>query len=338
MAKKTLEDLLVVVGIPARNGLPGLDRLVYNTECAFAPDTGLTLIMTVVQDNPRAKPHSRLVTYQNGDWSLIKDIKGPTFNTGCMVVLADQSVLIMSDDGDVYRWDGRRLQKEPDIPGGQDAYMTALCCIDGVAYAVGTERNVWRRDSSGHWTSLHGPMHFEGMEDMSNLEMGFLTIAGTAANDIYVSGYGADTWHYNGETWQQINLPWQEASLIKGVKNMSAPSINTAICAPDGYVYLGGSMSTVFRGRGLDWELVDLIGPKNSGLNIGNMTWFNDRIYFAGHESGSLIYVLEEGGVYRLPDDGPPDHAASLFATKDRLYACTSFGVLSFDGTNWEAL
>ncbi len=333
MARTALKDLNTVPGKVTKTGLQHPPDFLHNLDMICLADGGLMLMLT------NDKIPGRLVSYQNDEWHLIKDFKREQFEKGYMTMMPDQSVLVMSTYGDIHCVKDGKAKAEGPIPD-ENQMMCSISCIDGMAYAVGTERNLWKRVSAGNWISVHDPMQHPGLDDLTGLDMGFQTISASGPDDIYISGYAADTWHFNGQSWEQIALPWQDIPSIKRHRHPSPPSITSSVMTPDGVAYLSGSSFTLLRGRGHDWEVIDLSALPSSRAKVGGLTWFQNRLYFGSYEGSTEIASIGDDGIVQpLLQDDKPVYADCLCASEDHLYVCGSVGVVrSLDGVRWTAL
>ena len=205
-----------------------------------------------------------------------------------------------------------------------------LRIIGDHVYACGTLRKVFRRDDIGEWTDITDPdqhpnlfkrLRFLKERDgkYSNSYAGFADIDGFSEEDIYAGGRH-DLWRYDGERWHEIQLP-------------QYPNIKSVVCAKDGYVYVTGRNGPLVRGRGDEWEILDI-----PALDYNEMAWFDGKLWLASdYELG--VYENGEYHRYEFPDDG-----AVQFSFKG-VHACDemliSYGLeqlLTFDGEEWVEL
>ena len=205
-----------------------------------------------------------------------------------------------------------------------------LRIIGDHVYACGTLRKVFRRDEMGEWTDITDPekhpnlfkrLKFLKERDgkYSNSYAGFADIDGFSEEDIYAGGRH-DLWRYDGERWHEIQLP-------------QYPNIKSVVCAKDGYVYVTGRNGPLVRGRGDEWEVLDI-----PALDYNEMAWFDGKLWLASdYELG--VYENDEYRRYEFPDDG-----AVQFSFKG-VHACDevliSYGLeqlLTFDGEEWVEL
>lgn len=312
-----------------------------SVDCLTGSDGRLYFMMRKHAPNTRAKLHTRIVSWHDGDWSLVADVKGPTFEAGAMAILPDQTLMLLSEEGQMRAISDGVVTQEPDMPGGQEAYMIQQRCIDGKIHAVGTERHIWRRDGPGDWTPIHAATHTKDMADLTGLDMGFLTISGSSAGDMYVSGYRADTWRFDGQLWHRITLPVAGARHTKDRRDPTDVTILASMTAPDGTVYFGGKLGVLCKGQGTNWGVVDLNGMARSDGPVGAMAWFQDRLYIAGgaNDENPVCRLDSDDAVHPLANDKGPMTATLLCANDEFLFATSLWGtVKAFDGQTWITL
>ena len=202
-----------------------------------------------------------------------------------------------------------------DTPDGISARgpLTRVRTIAGKAYAIGMDRQVYRRDDANRWTCIDqsarpGPKEVKGFE----------SIDGFSADDLYAVGYDGDIFHWNGKSWRQIDSP---TNLI----------LTDVCCAADGLVYIVGQMGTIIRGRGDRWEVLDHGGGK---AHLWNCAVFQGRLYTT--TNSKLLHLGTDGKL--VPVDFGEDLPATVYhlATGDGiLLSIGAKDVMSFDGITW---
>ncbi|MBN0749583.1 hypothetical protein JTM00_36600, partial [Pseudomonas aeruginosa] len=82
--------------------------------------------------------------------------------------------------------------------------MRGVACIDGVAYACGMDRQVYRRFYENDWRAIDsGARPPAGSEAV----VGFEAIGGFGAREIYAVGWDGEIWQYYGKRWQPRESP-----------------------------------------------------------------------------------------------------------------------------------
>jgi hypothetical protein len=197
-----------------------------------------------------------------------------------------------------------------------------LRVIDGVMYAVGYKRRVFRREGPARWTLMsQGPGFEEPQGDDAIERAGFKDISGFSASDVYAVGGKGDVWHYSGSAWRRCAFP-------------STHYLETVLCAGDGKVYVTGQSGSVFVGAGDSWTQTE------EGSFSG---YFNDCVWFAGkvwlaHDSG--LYVLNPKGEVIGVQLPPELHVTTgHLAVGDGVLLSAGLGGASvFDGKQWQIL
>ena len=211
-------------------------------------------------------------------------------------------------------------------------------------YFAGTPRTLYKRLSPGEWINLtdrkmHPHMFVDveiaeaksDEEGFVDIRLGFEAVDGFAEDDIYAGGEAGDCWHYDGENWRALDLP----------TNMDIKSI---CCAPDGQVYIGGSMGVLLKGRlaaitGERWEQIELSGS-SSDEDFSSLTWFQDQLWIGGWH-GTYRLEIEKGQPmvkrYVFPDGGAKQFSFSggVCSCDDALMAWGESQVLLYDGERW---
>ena len=179
-------------------------------------------------------------------------------------------------------------------------------------YCVGMGRQAWRREGTDNWVTVEA-----GLPPADGNVVGFEAIDGFSESDIYAAGWDGEVWHFDGKAWSQCNSP---------VNNV----LVDLCCAEDGKVYACGRNGTLVRGRGDDWEALDL-GDFTDDL--WSLATFNKRLYLASME---YVFTLGPDGL-ELVDMGKdkPQTCYDLTTGAGMLWSIGAKDVMSFDGTAW---
>lgn len=204
-------------------------------------------------------------------------------------------------------WDLEFMEK------GNFPFCSKMKCIDGYTWAVGHNRQVYRRADIGKWEVLNKKGDGEGQF----FDLGFDDLDGFSEQDVYAAGGKGDVWHYNGSQWTKCKFPSEE-------------QLNVVCCAKDGYVYIAGRKG-IWKGKADNWEKVCEIDTSNP---IKTARWFKDKLWMTT-DYGMYIWdgkniqteVIYNG--YRLPIQGKLD------CTEDILFVANTYAVWSFDGEIW---
>jgi hypothetical protein len=140
--------------------------------------------------------------------------------------------------------------------------LTEVVAIAGQAYAVGTRRAVYRRESPGVWDCID-----DGTYTESDFEAGFNAIDGYGSDELYAVGERGEIWQYDGAAWTAIASPTDQA-------------LNTVTCAPDGTVYAAGAKGVIVSGRGARWTVVEAVPV---GLEFWGSAWYDGSLHLTAN-------------------------------------------------------
>lgn len=230
--------------------------------------------------------------------------------------------VVVASNGSVWAMGSKKkgLEKLPDE--GRRLGIQKIRCLFDRAYAVGAEREVFRRADIGTWERIsQGLPPPEDLTDADVLfDMGFRDIDGFAEDDLYAVGGRGDVWHHDGKSWRVCEFP-------------SNWPLFTVCCAPDGQVYITGEGGTIFQGRGDVWKRIledDMMVPYNDSL------WFQGKLWLA---SDYRLAVFENGKVERAQHRGEHVPAFGHMDVADGILVVASQDTVQlFDGTSWRVL
>jgi hypothetical protein len=163
-------------------------------------------------------------------------------------------------------------------------YLEALEPIGDSMYACGAQGQVYRLRTA--WEPIHEGIFvpFNG-EDVERI---LLSITGFAEDDIYVSGYDGDVWHFDGKRWKSVESP-------------TDLPLNAAICTPDGRVYFAGEGGTLLALE-KDHSWTDLSNKRVAKQALHDLALFQGRIYVA---ADTKLLQLQKDSLRAVPD--PPE-------------------------------
>lgn len=251
--------------------------------------------------------HSRFIGFDQGNFGHNGDRNWSSVAV-CVVKQPAEKLIAVGHDGEVFTYVGgvandERIQPEP-------MALRNLGVIDGLAYACGMNREVFRRDGENHWTPISAP----GSTETS----GFEAIDGFSANELYAVGW-------NGEIWQRTDNTWTSHS---GLTNL----ILTAVCcAGNQSVYACGQNGTLIQGRNEAWQLVELNGFSQDFWDIH---WFDGQLFLATMQK---LYTYDDANGLLPVDfgDDAPTSCYRLTSAEGVLWSVGSDDVFSFDGQQW---
>ncbi|MBF8797070.1 type IV secretion system immunity protein Tsi7 [Pseudomonas aeruginosa] len=208
---------------------------------------------------------------------------------------------------------------EEQLPDGDDAIggrgnMRGVASIDGVAYACGMDRQVYRRFDENDWRAIDsGARPPAGSEAV----VGFEAIGGFGAREIYAVGWDGEIWQYDGKRWQPRESP---TNLI----------LTAICCAEDGSVYACGQAGTLLRGRNDHWEI---IAQDDVDEDLWSLAWFDGALYVS---SATAVYTLVGGHLKEVDfGDEQPQRCFHLSAADGVLWSIAAKDIFSFDGQQW---
>lgn len=222
-------------------------------------------------------------------------------------------MLAISAQGDVYSYVGGNEGKEKIKAERED--IRNLNTIVGKAYACGMQGQVFRRDGANKWVDISVPKEANDGKD-SGL-MGFESISGYSDDELYGVGWSGQIWMRNKGEWEKTKSPTDE--------------ILTAVtCAPDGHVYIVGRNGTFIRGRGQQWDAIDI----DAKVDFWDVHWFNNRIYLSS-QSRLYEYVNNSFKPLDMGQDRP-ESCLKLTSAEGVMWSIGTTDIFLFDGSNWK--
>ncbi|HLY74699.1 MAG TPA: hypothetical protein VKU80_11330 [Planctomycetota bacterium] len=261
-------------------------------------------------------PHSAIIAWDAGTWGQTTRKWGCT--SCCVVKKPKEQLVAIGEGGQVYVV-GSGEQHDEEMATGPESpkklgYMRSVRAIEGIAYAAGMMRQVYRRDGADSWSPID-----QGMRASRDAKVcGFEAIDGFAEKEIYAAGYKGEIWRYDGKKWRQVDSP---TNLV----------LTNAICAGDDKVYACGQEGLLLRGRKDTWEIIDHQSTKQ---DLWGLAWYKDRLYLS---STKQVFSLEKGDVLervRFGEDTPLT-AYHLAVGDGVLWSIGAKDVMAHDGKTW---
>lgn len=281
----------------------------------------LACVAQVADEMAKAREeHSYFLQWDNGTWGRFLDgcLNWTTVDATVCQFPIEQTLflglngeVLCAGSGDEHEEIIREGQ--PDSPE-QRGMMRGVGTIEGKAYAVGMQRQVYRRDGANQWTCIDQSARPEPNDEGV---YSFEAIAGFSAKETYAAGRGGEIWRYDGSIWIRTDSP----------TNMILTRI---CCAGDGNVYLCGRVGTLIRGRGDIWEQIN---HDETTDDFWGIAWYNDHLYLSTMRA---VYQLVGNGL--KPVDFGHDKPSSCFALSTADSVMWSIGakdVMAFDGKQW---
>jgi len=201
------------------------------------------------------------------------------------------------------------------IAPGQVPMTWRVKTIDGYAYSVGGQRQIYKREDLGKWVKV---VELPGHKEVSRV--GFSDMDAFSPNDMYAVGGHGDVWHFDGVRWQQMGFP-------------SNVQLATVTCAGDGNVYISGEGGSLWIGKKSTWAR---IYQGSASVLWNDVVWFDGKLWLASDyqlrqwNGRELVVVEYEGEV--VPIYGHMDARDGLLAVASPM------SVMAFDGRTWRTL
>lgn len=260
-------------------------------------------------------PHSQLVFWQEGKWGNNGQVKFTVVSMSLCTHPIRQMVAI-GPFGEVFLT-GTRDSHEEEVRAGEETpskrgMLRSVRGISGKAYAVGMQRQVYRRDGMNTWTCID-----HDMRPAPGQVVGFESIDGFEEGEIYAVGWEGEIWRFDGRRWDQASSP---TNFI----------LTDVCCAGDGNVYACGRVGMLLVGRKDQWRIIE---HETMSEDIWSLAWFNGSLYAATYRG---LFRLD--GEVLAPVDMGQDTPATYFKLSAIQGAMWSIGrkdVMAFDGVSW---
>jgi hypothetical protein len=190
--------------------------------------------------------------------------------------------------------------------------LRAVRSIAGRAFAVGMQRQVYRRDGIDLWTCID-----RDMRPAPGQIVGFESTDGFEEDDIYAVGWEGEIWHFDGRRWHQSSSPTNFV-------------LTDVCCAGDGNVYACGRVGMLLSGRNDLWRIIE---HESMTEDIWSLAWFNQSLYAATYRG---LFRLD--GDRLIPVDMGKDTPATYFklsTIQDVMWSIGAKDVMAFDGQSW---
>lgn len=194
--------------------------------------------------------------------------------------------------------------------------LRSVRTIGDAAYAVGMDRQVYRRCGENDWREVRGAPPSAKRGHVA----GFNAIDGFGENELYAVGWDGEIWRGDARAWKQCDSP-------------TGAVLTDVCCGGDGVVYACGRNGLLVRaGDARRWELI------NTGTedDLWSVVFFEGKLYAA---SFGNVFVLE-GKRLRPMNFGKhePKTCGRLTSGAGMLWSIGAKDVLSFDGKKWSRI
>jgi len=261
----------------------------------------------------------------DGDWSS-KPV--PTMITSvCHLRAPEPTALFLGQNGVVIRL-SPSMNFVPEVIDDSDdgpqhwGDLREIRTIAGNAYACGMGRTVYRCSRVGVWDRLdHGIRLPAGDEE----DVGFNSIHGFSADDVYAVGWEGEIWHWTAGRWKSMTSPTNLALM-------------RVLCASSGEVFIGAQEGLVLRGRNSTWAELRL---PDSEEDVTGAVEFRGSMYFA---TADALYRLNEPGLVSVDISAggkrirtrPGESFGALDANENVIWSVgPKMAIYSTDGQRW---
>lgn len=204
------------------------------------------------------------------------------------------------------------------------AVITNVKTIGTSVYSVAMPHRLYRRKGVSQWQELSDSLPVPDMGDSGEnaINYGWNDVSGFSEDDMYMVGGLGDVWHFNGTSFTQCDFPSNEL-------------LSNVCCADDGYVYIGGNLGRLWRGKDNAWQL---ISSQEFIMPWKNVTWCFERL-FLGSDYGLWEFLDGEVKTANVPAQVKMcSGAISTNVEKTLLLTAGQNGASLFDGKKWEIL
>lgn len=263
----------------------------------------------------RKAPHSSFTAYDQGKWTDAGDRDWDTVSMSVVKRPIEQMIAV-GEYGKAWLYgshdDHEEVIKEGKMTAKDRGSLRVVRGIDGIAYAAGMDRQVWRRDGANRWTCIDQSMRPRPRENL----VGFEGIDGFSAKDIYAGGWGGEIRHWDGKKWKAIDSPTNS-------------NLTNLVCAND-VVYAVGRLGLLLRGRANRWRVLE----QEVGEDLWGLAWYRGKLWAASMDQ---LYVLEKDVLVPVEfDDDRPETCYHLSAADGVLWSIGPKDLFVFDGKEWE--
>lgn len=257
--------------------------------------------------------HSRFYTVKNKQWGhqeIDHEIKSVTYtNDPAWWLLSKRGVIVCIRPSGI---------SEEVIPlsgtgHGRYGYLNKIVTINEDLYVCGYRRQVYRRANN-----IWKPIDNDIRASLSIRGVGFFSMDGTGANNIYAVGRKGEVFHFDGKRWTNCDVPTNVA--LESVK-----------CDSSEMTYICGGKGTILYGNRNSWNVVQYPDFDDTFWSV---TVFKGIPYFA-HMGGIVRLIngdLEEVDMNSIND------SYHIQAIDDKLWSIGQHRIASFDGNQWEEI
>jgi hypothetical protein len=276
------------------------------------------IFITVMNDRlaEQRQQHAIPLVFNNGSWSII-DVEPvlPWLVAG--IASIDRPipcVVIVGWGGQVLIVKNHTCKREAILrkSTGYVSIVRSVASIDDSIYSTGMNRQVYKRTERNGWVEVDHDILYQGNEvgDALNAIDGFNNI------EIYAAGSNGEIWYYDGEHWHKIASP-------------TNVHMHSLCCASDGYVYIGGKLGILIKGRKDSFEILET----DIGKTIWDIHYFKNKLYLL---TSNGIYLHTDGAFEKIQDDILScEDFLHFSSSNEHLWIFGSKRIIQYDGLSW---
>jgi hypothetical protein len=191
--------------------------------------------------------------------------------------------------------------------------IRCLGIVDGMAYAAGMNRQVYRRSGAGTWITID-------FEPDASKVCGFEAIHGFNDEDLYAVGWNGEIRHFRN-------------GLRRPVESPTNVILSSVCCAPNGNVYACGKKGSILMGAENKWRIIE---QELTQEDFWSVVWFRGSAYVS---SMRFVYRFDGEKLSRI-DMGPdwPKSCYHLATDGELLVSTGKKDIMAFDGDRWRRI
>jgi len=226
----------------------------------------------------------------------------------------ERTVFALGPNGEFWEFEPANATHADGEIGISDMSWRSLAVVDGELYACGMDRVAAVRTGPQKWRDISAPPAPGG-----DRIVGFESLDGFTAKDLYAVGWQGEIWHRKGTRWRQVDSP-------------VSINLNAVCCADDGQVYVVGDKGVMLRGRDDTWSEIE------TGLadNLQDVRDFEGRLYVV---TDFAILELVKDKLVPVANFAEGDRPASclhLLRGEDGLVSLGPKDLFKLHGGNWQ--
>jgi hypothetical protein len=281
-------------------------------ECAIVRRDLVFISAQVTELNAQGADHTKVIRWKNGalahfmiDWAT----------TSLSAQASPLTLLSMGLEGDIHVFQGANRGQEHIAGPDRIGPLRDMRNIAGTHYAVGMQRQVYKRRGDDDWVSIADTIrNRDGIK-------GFNSIDGYSPSELYAAGMDGELWMFDGDAWQALDTP-------------TSVALQRIHCSEDGTVYVVGQVGVVLLGRRDQWACMDL---GDFSEDLWGVHTFNGELFVA---SSKAVYQLHDGALEKASIGSEGTGSASFLAAADGVLWSVGNRHLAFtsDGKVWTVL